>query len=35
MVMAKKSNDKWRMCTSYTNLNKACPNIHWQASIDL
>lgn len=25
MVMVKKSNDKWRMCTDFTNLNKACP----------
>nr|KYP73712.1 Retrovirus-related Pol polyprotein from transposon 297 family [Cajanus cajan] len=34
--MVKKSNEKWRMCTDYTNLNKACPkdafplpNIDW------
>jgi len=25
MVMVKKSNDKWRMCVDFTNLNKACP----------
>lgn len=25
VVMVKKSNGKWRMCTDYTNLNKACP----------
>jgi len=25
VAMVKKSNDKWRMCTYYTNLNKACP----------
>jgi len=25
VVMVKKSNDKWRMCVDYTNLNKACP----------
>ena len=23
--MVKKANDKWRMCTDYTDLNKACP----------
>nr|KYP71588.1 Transposon Ty3-I Gag-Pol polyprotein [Cajanus cajan] len=23
--MVKKSNGKWRMCTDYTDLNKACP----------
>jgi len=23
--MVKKSNGKWRVCTDYTNLNKACP----------
>lgn len=25
MVMVKKANGKWRMCTDYTNLNEACP----------
>lgn len=25
MVMVKKSNGKWRMCTDFTDLNKACP----------
>nr|KYP63265.1 Retrovirus-related Pol polyprotein from transposon 297 family [Cajanus cajan] len=25
VVMVKKPNGKWRMCTDYTNLNKACP----------
>nr|KYP41901.1 Transposon Ty3-I Gag-Pol polyprotein [Cajanus cajan] len=25
VVLVKKSNGKWRMCTDYTNLNKACP----------
>jgi len=25
IVMVKKANGKWRMCTDYTNLNKACP----------
>nr|KYP41535.1 Transposon Ty3-I Gag-Pol polyprotein [Cajanus cajan] len=25
VVMVKKSNGKWRMCTDYTDLNKACP----------
>ena len=25
VVMVKKANDKWRMCTDYTNLSKACP----------
>lgn len=25
VVMVKKSNSKWRMCTDFTDLNKACP----------
>nr|KYP31642.1 Transposon Ty3-I Gag-Pol polyprotein [Cajanus cajan] len=25
VVMVKKPNGRWRMCTDYTNLNKACP----------
>jgi len=25
MILAKKSNGKLRMCTDYTDLNKACP----------
>nr|KYP59183.1 Transposon Ty3-I Gag-Pol polyprotein [Cajanus cajan] len=25
VVMVHKSNGKWRMCTDFTNLNKACP----------
>jgi len=25
MVLVKKSNENWRMCTDYTDLNKACP----------
>ena len=25
VVLVKKANGKWRMCTDYTNLNKACP----------
>ena len=25
VVMVKKANDKWRMCTDYTDLNRACP----------
>ena len=25
--MVKKANGKWRMCTNYTDLNKACPKI--------
>ncbi|RDX75752.1 hypothetical protein CR513_44333, partial [Mucuna pruriens] len=25
VVMVKKPNGKWRMCTDYTDLNKACP----------
>ena len=25
VVMVKKSNDKWRMCVDFTDLNKACP----------
>ena len=26
IVMVKKGNRKWRMCTDYTNINKVCPN---------
>ena len=26
--MVKKANGKWRMCTDYTDLNKACPKDH-------
>jgi len=26
ILLVKKSNGKWRMCTDYTNLNNACPN---------
>ncbi|GAA0167778.1 hypothetical protein LIER_22637 [Lithospermum erythrorhizon] len=29
VVMVKKSNDKWRMCTDFTNLNKACPKDYY------
>jgi len=25
IVLVKKINEKWKMCTDYTNLNKACP----------
>jgi hypothetical protein len=25
VVMVKKANGNWRMCTNYTDLNKACP----------
>ena len=25
VVMVKKTNEKWRMCVDFTNLNKACP----------
>ena len=25
VVMVKKANSKWRMCTDYTDLNKPCP----------
>lgn len=25
VVMVKKSSGQWRMCTDFTNLNKACP----------
>jgi len=25
VMLVKKANGKWRMCTDYTNLNKACP----------
>lgn len=27
VVVVKKSNNKWRMCVHYTDLNKACPKI--------
>jgi hypothetical protein len=26
VVMVKKKDDKWRMCTDFTDLNKCCPN---------
>ncbi|GAA0186492.1 hypothetical protein LIER_33779 [Lithospermum erythrorhizon] len=29
VVMVKKSNEKWRMCTYFTNLNKACRNDYY------
>ena len=25
IVMVKKANGKWHMCTDYTNLNRVCP----------
>ena len=25
IVIVKKANDKWSMCTNYTDMNKACP----------
>ena len=25
VVMVKKTNEKWRMCVDFTDLNKACP----------
>jgi hypothetical protein len=25
VVLVKKSNEKWRMCVDFTDLNKACP----------
>ncbi|XP_014522131.1 uncharacterized protein LOC106778662 [Vigna radiata var. radiata] len=35
VVMVKKANDKWHMCTDYTDLNKACPkDSHPLPSID-
>lgn len=35
VVMVKKSNGKWRMCTDYTDLNKACPkDSHPLPSVD-
>jgi len=35
IVQVKKSNGKWRMCTDYTNLNKACPkDVYPLPSID-
>jgi hypothetical protein len=34
-IMVKKSNDKWRMCIDFTDLNKACPKdeFHYQEMI--
>ncbi|KAK1363227.1 hypothetical protein POM88_038788 [Heracleum sosnowskyi] len=29
LVVVKKSNNKWRMCVNYTDLNKACPKDHY------
>ncbi|GAA0141328.1 hypothetical protein LIER_02495 [Lithospermum erythrorhizon] len=29
VVMVKKSNGKWRMCTDFMNLNKACPKDYY------
>ncbi|GAA0148740.1 hypothetical protein LIER_36787 [Lithospermum erythrorhizon] len=29
VVMVKKSNGKWRMCTDFTNLNKTCPKDYY------
>ncbi|GAA0142582.1 hypothetical protein LIER_03446 [Lithospermum erythrorhizon] len=29
VVMVKKYNNKWRMCTEFTNLNKACPKDYY------
>ncbi|GAA0162449.1 hypothetical protein LIER_18539 [Lithospermum erythrorhizon] len=26
VVLVKKQNNRWQMCTDFTNLNKACPN---------
>lgn len=35
VLMVKKANGKWRMCTDYTDLNKACPkDSHPLPSID-
>jgi len=30
--MVKESNGKWRMCTDYTDLNKACPKDYYPLS---
>ncbi|GAA0146552.1 hypothetical protein LIER_06478 [Lithospermum erythrorhizon] len=29
VAMVKKSNNKWKMCTDFTNLNKACPKDYY------
>ena len=29
VVVVKKSNNKWRMCVDYTDLNKNCPKDHY------
>jgi hypothetical protein len=32
VVMVKKMNGKWRMCTNFTDLNKCCPKDDFQLS---
>jgi uncharacterized protein YqgQ len=32
VVMAKKKNDKWRICTDFTDLNKWCPKYDFPLS---
>jgi hypothetical protein len=32
IVMVKKKNDKWRMCTNFTDLNKCCPKDNFPLS---
>jgi len=33
VVMVKKANNKWRMCTDYTDLNRTCPKDAYPLSI--
>jgi hypothetical protein len=32
VVMVKKKNDKWRVCTNFTDLNKCCPKAYFPLS---
>ena len=32
VVMVKKTNEKWRMCVNFTNLNRACPKDSYSLS---
>ena len=32
VVMVKKTNEKWKMCVNFTNLNRACPKDSYSLS---